>query len=446
MPREPCHTRRTAAFSDGKLPTSIDDGLALWRVRFDTCSESLLSMQVHRVVDRTLDDRGVPKDAWWAISDAAKLPERYCRLRGGAAVERMLSSYGLIDGNGCLNSGSGTCEYADWCGVDVVPSADDDDSDGVWKVIGDRMGVPQRLENSGNCWFSAVCFALFLNDELREHIAAHLPRKLAELCGACLQDPAAAEELRKRLWFDYAFGDKWGQNPALDGQNGAAQVCVLAAQTGLPVARFFVDDEGAVHRIRKPVVDQRGNHHALTHAPSDPRDPHVLMFRFHRGEHGTDARKKPARRVTYRPPNEARARRYRLVSMLIGSEHCGHQISAAAPTRSWRSWAFADSDQRRHGIGPMCFRVSDEDMDAIRVPSEPRPSARDKWWQIFRMMNPVTYFSRGYCDLSPHNLPSDAIQRTDPSQPHGGTCQYRKSGGGMVNVDFVYFSCGHDDE
>jgi hypothetical protein len=338
---------------------------------------------------------------------------------GGASLNRMIRHYGIIDGGGCVNSTRGHIRYN--------PNPEElirrlPPPPAFHTLLGNRMGVPQRLANSGICWWASVCFILLLNHRMRKHVLSHLPQHLRPLAQEALESPNAAEALRTAFWNEYAVGDPLDQLPELEGQNGATQICILAAQIGLPLSRFMVDENGVAHSMDAlPVIDQRGNPHHARCRPACASDPHVLMFRFRRGAHGTNDAHQPPRRI------RVSGRRYRLVGMMIGSEHCGHQIAAAAPTDDWTSWSVCDSDQRRHGIGPVCWTV-------------PREATQKDWWGTFRTMVPVTYFSKGYCDLSPHNLPVGQLeesQRYKRIDVHT-SFQQLESASGANNLDFVY--------
>lgn len=410
----------TTEFSN-KLPLRNSGGV-LSSLDFTTCKDKRLGIRVTHVCDPSVDEYGCFRDAWYSVLDR-DLPTRHLRMaNGGASLNRLIQRYGLIDAGGCVNSSRGNITYE--------PHADEFrkrmSTATFPSIMGNRMGVPQRLENSGICWWASVCFVLLLNNRMREHVVSHLPSHLRPLAQKALESPEAAEKLRAALWNEYAVGDPLDQIPELEGQNGASQICILASQIGLPIARYMVDDDGMAHSMESmPVLDQRGTAHQLLSQPTSDSEPHVLMFRFRRGAHGTNEAHRPPRRI------RVGGRRYRLAAMMIGSEHCGHQIAVAAPTDDWASWSMCDSDQRRHGIGPICWEVD-------------RTASQKEWWDTFRTMVPVTFFSKGYCDLSPHNLPVGQLEEEQRYKRVEDDNSYRgvenAAMAGLTNMDFLYMS------
>ena len=51
------------------------------------------------------------------------------------------------------------------------------------------------------------------------------------------------------------MGDKYGQDPWEDGQNGVTQFFVMAGRLGIPVQLYFVDRDGTAHKLTGPVAD-----------------------------------------------------------------------------------------------------------------------------------------------------------------------------------------------
>lgn len=417
------------SFSNG-LPT-LPGGACIYGVRFMSCRAGKMTLYVETLLDNEALDGAVPADAWWRIV-APQLPCRVVRLWGARALDRLLTRYGLMDATGCVNSGAGWVSYVDrieTLRAHLAPRPPHP----LCAILGEQMGIPQRLENSGICWFASVCFILLLNERIRAHVLAHLPTDLVALARASLADPRAAEAFRLALWNRYAFGDAPDTPPELEGQNGARQICILAAQIGMPIRRIFVDDAGVRHPIRDRVEDMRGGMHTLQSEAIDGK-AHITMVRFRRGAHGCNPRHRPTRRLytqRYRNGVATTERRiYRLVGMLIGSEHCGHQIAAATPTDSWRHWSVCDADARRYGIGPVCWTVEGDGGEVVA-------HGQHRWWHVFRSMIPVTFFSKGYCDLSPHNRPVDELQRAQ-TRPASTNQETQTCGRGKTNVDMIY--------
>jgi hypothetical protein len=278
-------------------------------------------------------------------------------------------------------------------------------------------GIPQRVVNSGICWFAALMFAMFHNEAVARHVSGYLPQELRQDASRSLVDPAASERFREGVWRMYGMGDPYGQDPELDGQNGMTQLFVLAGKLGMPIARYFVDRDGMAHMLTEATRSNTGDAVSVPAAAESEAHGHLAVFRFRRGAHGSDERMRPPRRKVLC------GRRYRLVAMMIGSEHCGHQISACASGPSWRQWAVCDSDAQHHGIGVTHWSVD-----------TPNPS-RTEWWDTWRCMVPTVKFHGGYCNLSPQN-PSVA----SASSPTGGA-RFAEAGSGLTNVDFLYYSC-----
>lgn len=392
----------------------------IYAVEYTGCAKGSLRLWLVHILDSNLLD-GCHADAWWRI-DSPGLPDRLVRLsRGGKSLRRLVSRYGLLDAHGCINVQRGCYSVAPVAQLQDTLAATDQGRHldaTVPDAIRDTMGVPQRTEDSGICWYAALCFCMFFNESMRDLIVAHMPEDLRPTCTRALRAPSASEELRRALWERYAFGDEYGQAPELDGQNGVSQFCILAAQLGIAVERYFVDADGASHLNDDQVIDQRGGAHVLRGEPQ-PGVAHVCVFRFRRGAHGTKARHRPSRRI------RLHGRRYRLVGMMIGSEHCGHQIAAAAHTDRGRGWAVCDSDAQRYGIGPIHVSSCERD--------------RDRWWKAWRSLVPVTFFSEGMCDLSPQNR-----RVGDLVNPHTGRAQPARADAspdaGLTNVDFIFIS------
>ena len=110
------------------------------------------------------------------------------------------------------------------------------------------------------------------------------------------------------------------------------------------------------------------------------------------------------------------------MAILIGSEHCGHQIGASTCDGRVCRWAVVHSDAAKSGIGPMFWRSS-----ARR--KRPRLPSKQRWWKAFASNIPITIFSRNdMCDLSPHNRPLE----------HFKDSSLHTQGPGLVNSDFLY--------
>ena len=308
---------------------------------FETCKENKLILSVAKVLDDTLES-GIPKKAWWII-ETQNLPDRFVLMYDGKrSLKRLLQNYGFSDVSGCVHYNKGKIFTANT--INDLPHCNID----VPKPIMDTIGIPQRLENSGICWYAATCFAFFHCEQLRKMICDKIKdRDLVNYCKLCLKDPKISEKLRHKLWHDYAFGDDVNQAPELDGQNGLTQFCILASKLDIPIKRFFVTSS-TIKALEDPVKDQKGKLCPVRSQLKHKNEKHLLVIRFYRGDSHTKF--KPMRRFIHD------GIRYKLASMLLGSMHCGHQIGASCYDLSWKRWAVSDSDASMFGIGPVHFQ------------------------------------------------------------------------------------------
>lgn len=378
------------------FPSDVE-GL-ITRVEFAGCRPGSLVCRLVKV--NSGERKGVARDAWWVIESRGgkRRPARFVRLRRGAeSLRRFTQNYGYSDGDGCVHFRSGRIVSGDLANIPLPE---------MTRFEHDAQGVPQRLKNSGMCWFAATCFASFFCTEFREVLLSKFDACLRPLCEQSLLNPDAAEALRQKLYYEYHFGDDPRQAPELDGQNGFAQLCILLQRFDIPTLRVFAPD---MVRLTDPIVDQRKESHQLREEPVEGEN-HLICIRCFRTKYT------PRRRLRYG------GRTYRLVSVLIGSEHCGHQI--AVSTRNMRvcRWAVADSDASRHGIGPMFFQFR-------REPGECMADFSRRWWDSITNSIPVTVFERStLCDLSPENRKTGYLQKKVKEDDRAG----------VVNSDFIY--------
>jgi hypothetical protein len=429
------------AVAGGQAPAlDLPAGHCAVGASFSSCSGGgatlhLVGKPDRGLVDADVDD-GVPRDCWWKVR-ADGVPERFFRLLGGrAALGDLLRMYGFLDAESCLSAerGAVVCEpladarraFASPCAAALPVDA---------RVVGPLTGVPQRVRNSGICWFASVCFALFYHRRMREHVCAHLDADLRADAERCLADPQAAERLRGELWRRYAFGDPIGQDPRLDGQNGTSQIFILASQIGLPMRRFMMHGDEQYEIDAMPVKDMRGGTHRMLSRPAREGDAHVVVVRFRRGQHTTRAAHRP------RPFLFVDGRRYRLVAMMIGSEQCGHQVCVASPGGTIRTWASCDSDARRLGVGPTIWSTP-----KVRAPTaEGRAEADEAWERSFLHAVPSILFAKGVCQMSPLNPQVQAAEElirrhSKPIRVVGGGEGGGGGGCGLTNTDLIYLS------
>lgn len=416
-------------FFDAKQSSwDVPHGQCVVKLTFPKCDGDL-AIHLIGVLERAVVDHGCVRDAWYKIT-TRNLPDRFLRVMNGRdGLRAMVKHYGFLDENECLNTRAAQLwlrpvhEVLDRLAAVGMTQVD------VHRSARDALGVPQRLPNSGNCWFSSVCFSLLFNKHSRAAWLPKMPPHLRPLAERCLTDAQAAEELRRALWKEYAFGDPIDQPPEQDGQNGMTQIFILASQLGVPIQRVLMASGQRSMELTDPVRDMRGHEYRLD-ANAKPGDPHFLVLRFRRGNHSTDVDHQPT------PVLTRGGRKYKLISMLIGSEHCGHQIASASPGSSAQQWAMSDSDGRRLGMGPVHWSI-----DPAKGTS--KEQALQEWWKAWRSMIPAINFAGGVCDLSPHNRPFDELTKLNENVVHVRSTTEKTiydPTAGLTNIDLMYMS------
>ena len=389
-------------FQNSSSFPKINDGI-VFAAKFATCKDNKLFLRIVKINDKKIE-HGFVKSAWWIIQ-TPNLPNRYVKLYDGKrSVERLLQNYGFSDVSGCVHYNKGKVYTVE--SLSEIKECDVN----VPKDCMNIVGIPQRLENSGICWYAATCFAFFFCNQLRNLITSKMnDKELISYCNKCLYSPEISEKLRRKLWYEYAFGDEIGQPPELDGQNGLSQFCILASKFDIPMIRFFVNN-GKITRLTDPVYDQKKNFCSVRDKLNYKEEPHLLVIRFYRGDNHTKF--KPMRRFVHGGV------KYKLASMLLGSMHCGHQIGASSYNLMWKRWAISDSDASMFGMGPVHFCTD-----------TPNSNLKNEWWSYWRHMIPLTIFGsqKNFCDLSPHNRPTGELQ----NKP-------KVSDVGELNLDLIY--------
>ena len=342
---------------------------------------------------------------WYLIADDRRR-QRWVRLFRPSALLPLLNSYGYLDSNGCLNRDRGVVHRGPRHRLEGPTMLDR-----LTSKQRATTGVPQRAHNSGVCWYCAMCFVMLFTTQMRRLLRDRAPPVLKRLLGKTLTDKDTAERLRHHLYHTYALGDKPGQDPALDGQNGFAQLCILLHHLDVPVVRLFAPD---MEEITDKVRDQRKR---LLEMRREPRagETSLLVVRAFR------TKWTPKARLVWQ------GRRYKLVGALIGSEHCGHQIGASAlDIDDCATWALSDSDATQHGIGPLFWSVR-------RRKGEATASFRARWQGMWSDMVPATIFGGNQvCDLNPVNRPTRELER------HERITDEAPDTPGVVNTDFIY--------
>lgn len=344
-------------------------------------------------------------ERWWRLCSPSH-PDRYFKLYSDESLKRLVDNYGFLDAMGCVNRGTGVAHSIIPQEVRSVPLLDS-----LSPQMRSTTGVPQRVKNSGLCWYCAVCFVLFFSRQMRELVFSRAPDALKALCKAPLHDKAEAERLRQYLYHTYAFGDRPGQPPQDDGQNGFTQMCILMHHLDIPMIRLFAP---SMYELTDDVIDQQNRSLKLRRDPA-PNETSLLTVRCFR------TKWRAHRRIVHK------GRRYKLVALLIGSEYCGHQIAASSCDMRVCRWALSDSDMSQHGIGPIFWSIKQQK-------DETRAAFKKRWLQMWDTMVPVTILGGSQvCDLNPvnrapHELEKYAMTLNEHTKP------------GVVNTDYIYMS------
>lgn len=346
---------------------------------------------------------------WWCIL-SEDLPNRYICLKDDTCVKKFATKYGYMDNNGCVNYKSGRFGVLP-IGTNLSVSIDQNILKSLDKIH--VSGIPQRAHNSGLCWYSAMCFAAFFCKQMRDLLKRKSnDLKFNELIETCLSNPKDAETLRHHLYYKYNIGDNPKQDPEKDGQNGCSELIVLCAKLNIKMFRLFAPDLTA---LKQSVFDKKKNELKIEE-PHDNSEPSLLIVRCFR------TRWRPLLRI------KRNNIKYKLVSVMIGSEHCGHQIGASTCDLKVCRWACADSDACKYGLGPVYWKVS-------RLKSENIEDFIERWWNVWSKMIPITLFSSdSFCDFSPWNRSTCDLE----SKMKSKSCTNFNAG--VVNSDFIYIS------
>lgn len=367
-------------------------------IHYDTCNDSVICKLLH------VNSQGY----WWGIFSNG-LPTRYICVKTYHSLMKFATRYGYMDKNDCVNYKSGKFGIV----TKFEPPKEYYDSKKTidFLVSRNKQGVPQKSLNSGLCWYCAMCFACFFCKQMRSLIKYYSnDRKLNELIDICLDYKDKAEELRHHLFYTYNIGDDPNQNPEDDGQNGLSEFLSFCAQLNIPVVRLFAP---SLSELKTEVLDKKDN--VFSFPQPKASKPCLLVVRCFR------TRWRAKLRITHE------GIRYKLTSVMIGSEHCGHQIGASTCDLRVCRWACADADACKEGIGPMYWNVKKYREENIKT-------FVDRWWDVWGKMIPVTLFnSNSFCDFSPHNRSTCKLESNMKSDK---TCTDFNAG--VVNSDFIY--------
>lgn len=355
-------------------------------------------------------------EEWYVITDGRQ--ERWVRLFKREALKAMLKTYAYLDVVECLNVYDGTINrlrihrgprhiIRKPCLLDRIP-----------KSLRAVRGVEQTTKDSGICWYAAMVFVMLFSAPMRKLFFTKADPALSKRMRGVLGDKVRAEELRRHLYYAYKLGDKPGQPPHLDGQNGFSQFCILLAKLDIPTIRLFAP---TLVPIRDAIIDKgpKGKNRQKLRDVPRPDETSLLVVRcFH-------TRWIPRARIEYQVDPTRPPLRYRLIGLFIGSEYCSHQVAASATDTRSTTWALTDADATGLGIGPLFWT-------SRRRPGESRQEHILRWRAIWSQIVPATRFGNNQvCDLNPSNRPPRALERQAVGRDTTGRV-------GVVNTDFVY--------
>ena len=447
--------------AETRMPSNDRRDAVVVRVEVDGCS-ARQKMVVQMMYPVSPEVRGgCVADAVWRIG-VPGLPHRYVRLTDGkAALTSLLDKYSFVDASGCAYSLDPDRHLARNLAHNAVKVGEKVDVPAVQRALaGKRLqgsrgarwfeaereavlrylptpeigkchftrgGIAQLSEASGICWYSSMFYSLLAPPPLRAHLLDHVGRRAKE-CAHCrylrdalppvLQTQSASEAVRSYLYHQLGIGDKPGQAPELDGQNGASMATLLFGAVRMPVRVVLAP---WLKPADVPLQDAHGRDAPLPPHPG-AGDRAVLLVRTFR------TRWDAPETLEWPPPGGGETpRTYRLMSALVGSEFCGHQISIARSCED-DTWSISDSDGIRLGVLPLCFR---------------RPK-RTEWHSLLARMMPYSNASATstFCDMSPSGRhPLKLLHDTLKSQgldEHTRHVNVESTEHDLINVDFLY--------
>lgn len=437
------------------------DTTLLVRVEVDGCRpRSKMVVQMMYPMTKAVDAAGYATDAVWRIS-VPGLSSRYARLQGGRkALEALLTKYSFADDVGCTYSLDPDAQTARNLLHNARKVGTQVDAEGLRRALGHRRGtrwlrasreavlryakeeeetttasdlgtchfltrgIAQLSEASGICWYSSMFWSILASDDLRQHVMEHIARRRGE-CEHCaylyaelpkvLHSQAASEAVRRYLYEKLCIGDCPDQAPELDGQNGASMAMLLCGALKLPITTVlapWMKDAGDV-----TLKDAQGRDAAMPPKPGPGDKRAILLVRTYRSRWAAPEHL------------EYQGRKYRLVSALVGSEYCGHQVAISRSCEP-DTWSVSDSDGIRLGVLPLCFR---------------RP--RDvPWHRLMKQMIPVSNSTANsnFCDMAPGGRhPLKLMHDSLKAQGLGEFTAHvdtEDTSQDLINVDYWYLS------
>jgi hypothetical protein len=250
-------------------------------------------------------------------------------------------------------------------------------------------GIPQFYQQSGNCWFTSMCWNTFGNPALCDFVSQFLPDDLRNLSRSCLHRRDDAEAVRKYCWDKWKLGDDYTKPPWMDGQNGFNEFALLCAANGIPLVQY----ESRGNRLKR-ASQFLNNHHGTRFVSASPRrsETHLLALKYMDGDH-----------TAFKPKRSFRLSgcgAYRLCCVYMGSSVCGHQIGMVQVDQERDIWVVGDADCQKDGIGPLFFSL--------------RGNADFLWDAKFVI--PITKYGPGNCKkcyINPVNVDGSGTRKTN---------------------------------
>lgn len=427
------------------------------RVEVDGCARGQhMQLQLVKPLASQHVRDGCFEDAVWRVRTPGVV-DRYTRLtKGRRALESLLEKYSFVDASGCPYSARPEAHAYNNARNNAHKTGERVDAEAVYQALMDapprrtrwftadraaavraanataapgachfaRTGIAQLSERSGICWYSSMFFALLFAPQMRDFLEAHVARR-AQRCAHCaflrdhlrdvLTTQACSERVRRYLYEQLGIGDPPDQAPELDGQNGCSMATLLMQKIDVPAITLLAPE------METAALPLRDAHDAPQPPPRAPRkgERAVLFVRTYRSR--------------WRAPEVLvhRGKRYCLMSALIGSEFCGHQVGVSRSCEP-EMWSFSDSDGIRLGISPLCFRV---------------PSRARAWHEVVTRAIPYSNASQSseFCDLSPSGRhPLKVVADHLRTSGLGALTEHvdvASTAHDLVNVDYVYLAC-----
>lgn len=425
------------------------------RVEIDGCGEASKDRLVLQMMwpHASAVKKQFVQDSVWRLS-VPGLPSRYVRLSDGEhSLRTLLEKYTFTDASGCAYSMHPNQQIADnWAHNAQKIGAPSVDTQAVYAALKKKRdrsvrwltadaaevrryvqspespeidrchfntkGIAQLSATSGICWYSSMWFAILSPPKLRAHIYSHLEQR-SKKCEHCayllrhlpkiLNSQTESEAVRRYLYEALSIGNCPDQAPEEDGENGGSMATLVCGAIRIPMRVALAP---WLKPADVPIKDAKGREAALPPVPGE-NERDILMVRTYR---------------TRWAASETLAwggRRYILMSMLIGSEHCGHQIGVARSCED-DTWAISDSDGIRKGVLPMCFR---------------KPTGT-KWATLAPKMVPYSNATSEseFCDMAPGGRhPLQTLHDTLKAQGLDAIARrIETSGKDLINVDYIY--------